>query len=64
MEVLSWIFTESLIQRCFDVGMRTVDSKEKRAVSKFLAQMCGSSAGDVSCFEGQCECLVESIIAC
>ena len=44
--------------------MRTVDSKGKRALSKFLTQLCGVDVGDASCSEGQCEFLVGAIIVC
>ena len=41
--------------------MRTVDEQGKQALCDFLNQICGVNADDVSCAEGQCECLVGAI---
>ena len=64
VEVLSWIFTESLILQCFEVSRRTVDRKGKQATCDFLNQICGVDVGDVSCDDDQCECLIGAITVC
>ena len=56
-----WIFTETTIRKSFDIGMRVTDRKGKRAISEFVNQICGVDAGDVSCADGQCECLIGAI---
>ena len=61
--ILSWIFTESVIGKCFDVSRRTADRKQKRAISGFVSEMCGVDV-DVSCAVGQCECLLGAITVC
>ena len=63
-DVLSWIFTESLIQKCFDICLKTVDKKVRRTISLFVNQMCSVNVGDVSSAEGQCECLVGAVTVC
>ena len=64
VEVLSWLFTESLIRQCFDVSMRTVNKKGKQAICEFINQMCGVNADDVSAAEDQCESLIGAVTVC
>ena len=64
VDVLSWIFTETLIKKCFDMSMRAVDRKGKRAISEFINQICSVGVGDVSSVKAQCECLIGAIIVC
>ena len=64
VEILSWIFTESLIEKCFDISSRTVDSNGKQAVCQFINQLCGVDVGGISCSEDQCECLLGAITVC
>ena len=64
IDILSWLFTESFIRKCFDMSKRTVDKKGKRAISAFVNQVCGTSVGDVSKVDGECECLLGAIIVC
>ena len=61
LEVLSWIFTESLIQKCFEISIRAVDQRGKQLVSAFVNLICGVDSGDISRAEGQCECLLGAI---
>ena len=43
--------------------MGTVDKRGKRAISRFVNQICSVDV-DVSSAEGQCECLIGAIIVC
>ena len=61
MDVLSWIFTESVIQNCFAVSIKTADSKVKEMASDFVNRICGADGSDVSTADGQCECLLAAI---
>ena len=60
-EVLSSIFTETVIRKCFDVSMRTEDTRKKQAACEFVNLLCGVDYCDVTCADGQCECLISSI---
>ena len=62
VELFSWMFTSSLIRQCFDICMKSLDSKGKRAASDFINLLCNVDADDVSGAEGQCECLVGAIV--
>ena len=64
IEVLSWIFTEELIMKCFNISMQTTDNKVKEAACEFVNQVCGANTDDVSGAEDQCECLVGCITVC
>ena len=53
-----------MIRKCFDISLSTVDRKGKRAISRFVNEICGVDVGDVSSAEGQCECLIGAITVC
>ena len=61
VELLSLIFTEEVIKKCFDVSHNTIDSKGKQVACIFINLICGGDCGDVSCADGQCECLISAI---
>ena len=61
VELLSAIFTERVIRKCFDISMRTVNRKGKQIACDFVNLICGVDVGDVSSVDGQCECLVGAI---
>ena len=61
VEVLSWIFTESLIRKCFEISMRTVDKKGKEAACDFINEICGVNLDDLNGAANQCECLIGAI---
>ena len=62
LDVLSWIFTDSVIRNCFEVSMTTTDPDTKRLTREFVNRMCGVNGSDVSSPAGQWECLLEAII--
>ena len=61
VEVFSWVFTESLIRKCFEVSRRTVDEERKQAICELMNEICKVDVGDVSEAANQCECLIGAI---
>ena len=61
VEVLSWIFTESLIRQCFEVGMRAADIREKQIACALINQIYGVDVGSLSHAEDQSECLIGAV---
>ena len=61
VELLSLIFTEAVIIKCFDISMRTVDTSNKQVVCDFINVMCGANGSDVSNADGQCDSLLAAI---
>ena len=59
--LLSAIFTERIIRKCFDLSMQTVDSKGKQIACDFVNLICGVNTDDLSSVDGQCECIVGAI---
>ena len=64
VDLLSLIFTEAVIRKCFDINMITTDRKGKRAISGFVNEICGVDVGNVSSADDQCECLIGAITVC
>ena len=64
MELLSWIFTESLIRNCFEISEKATDTTGCAVACELINEMCGVNVDDVSCDEDQCECLIGAITVC
>ena len=50
-----------MIRQCFEVSMRTVDKKGKKAACGLLNEMCGVDVRSVNGADNQCECLIGAI---
>ena len=64
IDLLSWLFTESLLRNCFDISKRMADKKGKRIICEFVNQLCGTEVGDVARADSECECIVGAILVC
>ena len=55
IDLLSWIFKESLIKKCFVLSMRATGKNGKQAACDFINVVCDVHRDDLSSYEDQCE---------